>query len=426
MPIRGPWAIGGRTPTRRTVLGVAAAGFSAVCGGAPAAPDTAGLRSLTTGAAPISASERRGRVAKLAALMRARSVGGLVVEAGSSLEYFTGLRWGRSERTTAAAIRADGSVVLVTPSFEEPRVRETLQVTGDVRTWEEDESPFVALAGALRADLARGRAIAFEGTTRSFIVDGVRRALGGGRVVPGDPMVHACRMIKSPAELALMQAANDVTLGALREVHRSLRPGMSRADVVALMNGASSALGAHEIEFTLVLLNEASAYPHGTRMPQAVREGSVVLMDCGCNVHGYQSDITRTWVVGDPTPRQRRVWATVRRGQDVALETARPGAPCGRIDDVVRAYYAREGWGPGYRLPGMPHRTGHGIGLDGHEPPFLVRGDATPLRPGMCFSDEPGLYLPGEFGVRLEDCWRMTESGPVPFTPLARSLDDPI
>jgi Xaa-Pro dipeptidase len=279
---------------------------------------------------------------------------------------------------------------------------------------------------AARPHTGKGRALAFEGTTRLFIVDGVRNALPGVAVLPGQPIVDACRMIKSPAELALMRTANEVTLAALRHVHANLQAGMTARDLQAMMDAATLALGGHAVEFSLVLLNEASAYPHGSKRPQTVREGSTVLMDCGCNVFGYQSDITRTWVFGEPSAKQRKVWATVKRGQELALETARPGVPAGLIDDKVRAFYEEEGWGPGYRLPGLPHRTGHGIGLDGHEAPYLVHDAATPLQPGMCFSDEPGLYIPGEFGIRLEDCWHMTEAGPQLFTPLARSIDDPI
>jgi Xaa-Pro dipeptidase len=200
---------------------------------------------------------------------------------------------------------------------------------------------------------------------------------------------------------------------------------MTTADVAALMDQATVMLGGAP-EFALVLLNEASAYPHGSVIPQTIRAGSTVLMDCGCAIYGYQSDITRTWVFGEPSPRQRKVWNTVKRGQEIALETAKPGIPVGRIDDAVRSYYDSEGWGPGYRLPGLSHRTGHGIGLDGHEPPYLVHGDSSPLQDGMCFSDEPGIYIPGEFGIRLEDCWHMTEAGPVLFTALAKSLDQPI
>jgi Xaa-Pro dipeptidase len=222
-----------------------------------------------------------------------------------------------------------------------------------------------------------------------------------------------------------MQTANNVTLEALRILHARVTRGMSSEEIGALMDRVTTELGGSP-EFSLVLLNEASAYPHGSLQPQTVREGSIILMDCGCAVHGYQSDISRTWVLGEASARQRKVWNTVKRGQEIALETAKIGAPVGRLDDAVRSYYEREGWGPGYKLPGLSHRTGHGIGLDGHEPAYLVHGDATPLEAGMCFSDEPGIYIPGEFGVRLEDCWVMTASGPKPFTPLAKSLDDPI
>jgi Xaa-Pro dipeptidase len=200
---------------------------------------------------------------------------------------------------------------------------------------------------------------------------------------------------------------------------------MSSADIAALMDRDTEAFGGSP-EFSLVLLNEASAYPHGSIQVQTVREGSIVLMDCGCTVHGYQSDISRTWVAGAASARQRKVWNTVKRGQEIVLETAKIGLPTGALDDAVRRYYESEGWGPGYKLPGLSHRTGHGIGMDGHEPSYLVHGDATPLQAAMCFSDEPGIYIPGEFGVRLEDCWIMGESGPKLFTALAKSLDEPI
>jgi Xaa-Pro dipeptidase len=200
---------------------------------------------------------------------------------------------------------------------------------------------------------------------------------------------------------------------------------MEQSDIATMMTEATQSLGGRP-EFSLVLLNEASAYPHGSVKPQSVREGSVILLDCGCSVHGYVSDISRTWVRGQPTPRQRKIWATVKRGQELALETAKIGVPVGKIDDAVRAFYVSEGYGPAYHLPGLPHRTGHGIGMDGHEAAYLVHGDATPLAPGMCFSDEPGLYITGEFGVRLEDCWHMTETGPKLFTGLAASLEQPV
>ncbi|GAB2812849.1 M24 family metallopeptidase [Dyella kyungheensis] len=393
----------------------------------PAAPNAlAGLTSMTTGAKPISVEERRARIAKLQRLMVEQKIGALILESGSSLDYFTGIQWHRSERTTAAVIPARGGVVVVTPAFEEPSIRETLAVGDDVRPWNEHENPFALIVAALRDRGVTSEPIAFESTTRLFIVDGVREASAGAyRVVSGDALVKAVRLIKTPAELALMQTANDVTLAALRYVHGHVRSGMRPDEIATMMNAATEALGGAP-EFALVLINEASAYPHGSHQPQTLHEGSVILMDVGCTVHGYQSDISRTWVMGEPTAKQRKVWNTVKRGQEIALATAKLGTPVGTIDDAVRGYYEREGWGPGYKLPGLPHRTGHGIGLDGHESPYLVHGDATPLAVGMCFSDEPGLYIPGEFGIRLEDCWHMTETGPRLFTGLAKSIDDPI
>jgi Xaa-Pro dipeptidase len=383
------------------------------------------LKSMTAEAKPISVDERRARIAKVQMLMVERKVAALLVEPGSTLDYFTGIHWRRSERITLAVIPARGDVLVVTPAFEEPSVRETLQVGGDVRPWNEHESPIERIVQGLRDRGVASGVVAVESTTRFFIVDGIRQASHSYEIVSADPLVRACRLIKSPAELALMQIANNVTLEALRTVHAKVERGMSSTDIAAHMDRITVSLGGAP-EFSLVLLNEASAYPHGSLQPQAVREGSIILMDCGCTVHGYQSDISRTWVFGQASARQRKVWNTVKRGQEIALETAKIDVPVGRIDDAVRGYYEREGWGPGYKLPGLSHRTGHGIGLDGHEPAYLVHGDATALQAGMCFSDEPGLYIPGEFGVRLEDCWVMTGSGPNPFTPLASSLDEPI
>jgi len=385
-----------------------------------------GLTSLTKNVQPISAQEHATRIAKLQSLMQQRKIAALLVEAGSTLQYFTGIRWWRSERTTAALIPAQGEVVVVTPFFEEPSIRETLMIAGDVRPWKEDESPFDLIAGALRDRASTEGPLAVEATTRFFIVDRVGKAWGVGRgVVPGDDLVRACRTIKSPTELALMQAANDVTIAALKHVHGRIEAGMRDPDIMKELVTATEALGGSH-EFSLVLLNEASAYPHGSVKSQTVRKGSVVLVDSGCSVHGYQSDISRTWIFGEPSSRQREVWNTVKRGQELALETAKIGVPVGAIDKTVRAFYEGQGWSKDYGLPGTSHRTGHGIGMDGHEPPNLVRNDTTPLEAGMCFSDEPGIYIPGEFGVRMEDCWYMTEAGPKLFTPLATSIDRPV
>jgi Xaa-Pro dipeptidase len=408
--------------SRRTILGAGAA-LPLIAAAAPAPAPS--LSSITGKAQPISADERRSRIAKAQRLMTEQKIGALLIESGSSLDYFTGIRWWRSERTTAAIIPAKGDVVVVTPAFEEPSVRETLQVGGDVRPWNEHESPFERLVQALGDRGVAGGRLAVESTTRFFIVDGLRKTSNAYEIVSGDSIVQACRMVKSPAELALLQLANQVTLAALSHTHAHIALGMGAGDIAALMTGATRALGG-EADDGLVLLNEASAYPHGSHSAQSVREGSVILLDFGCKLQGYQSDISRSWVFGEPTARQRKVWQTVKRGQEIVLETAKLGLPVGKIDDAVRSYYESAGWGPGYKLPGLSHRSGHGIGLDGHEPPYLVHGDATPLAAGMCFSDEPGIYIPGEFGIRLEDCWHMTESGPVLFTPLAKSLEQPI
>lgn len=374
---------------------------------------------------PISREEHLARVAKLQRLMGEAGVGAFIVESGSSLRYFTGIEWHRSERVTAAVIPREGDTVIVTPAFEEPSVRETLRIPAEVRPWNEDENPEARMAGVLvDRKAARGK-VAIEPTSRYFIVDALHRQAPDCEIVSGEALVNACRQIKSAAELALMQRANDITMAALRHVHGEIRAGMTQNDIARLMDATSAGMGGPP-EFSLVLLNEASAYPHGSHQPQQVREGSVILMDCGAQVYGYQSDISRSWVFGEPTARQRKVWNTVRQGQDIALATARIGTPVGAIDDAVRDFYVRAGWGPGYRLPGLSHRTGHGIGLDGHESPYLVHGDDTRLQEGMCFSDEPGLYIPGEFGIRLEDCWYMTASGPKLFTPLARSIEQPV
>lgn len=402
-----------------------ALGTTARAAAPPRPQSVPAVRSLTGSAQPISATERQARIAQVQELMRQKKVGALLVEPGSTLEYFTGIRWWRSERTTAAIIPATGQVLVVTPAFEEPSVRETLQVGGEIRVWNEADNPFETIAQSLRDRGLASGVIAVEPTLRFFIVDGVRRASKGFEVVSGDDLVRACRLLKSPAELALMQTASDVTIEALRRVHAQVQKGMKATDVASLMDGITTALGGTP-EFSLVLLNEASAYPHGSDKPQEIRDGSVILMDCGCTVYGYQSDISRTWVFGEPSAKQRKVWSTVKRGQEIALQTAKLGLEVGRIDDAVRSYYQAEGWGPDYKLPGLPHRTGHGIGLDGHEAPYLVHSDVTPLQAGMCFSDEPGIYIPGEFGVRLEDCWHMTADGPRTFTTLARSLEDPI
>jgi Xaa-Pro dipeptidase len=418
------------TLSRRAVLAAAAAtaalaGTSTAQTPPPAPrPHPIGLKPLTGDAKPITPEERKARLAKVQGLMQEKKIAALLVESGSTLEYFTGIHWWTSERVTAAVIAARGPVVIITPFFESPSIREMLQVPGDIRTWQEDESPFELIARTVSA-VGEG-ALAADANMRFFIIDAVSHSPGFRRkIVPGSDLVRACRMVKSPAELALLQIANNVTMAAIRHLHANIQSGMKTDDVANLMTETTTALGGGH-DFSLALLNEASAFPHGSKVVQTVREGSVILIDSGCSVHGYESDISRTWVFGQPTARQREVWDTVKRGQEIALETARIGIPVGDIDKAVRAFYEGKGWSKHYALPGLSHRTGHGIGMDGHENPYLVRNDTTPLAAGMCFSDEPGIYIPGEFGIRLEDCWYMTDQGPKLFTPLAQSIDQPV
>ena len=380
---------------------------------APIAASDDGLANMTARAQPISVAERQSRVAKAQRLMEEHDIDAVLVEAGSALIYFTGVRWWRSERFTGVVIPREGDIAFITPYFEEPSVRESMAFGDDVRTWHEHENPFALVAGILSDRGLREGRIGVEETVRHFISDGVRQEVPKFEMVSANAVTRGCRMFKSPAEVALMQTANDVTLRAYRHVYANLELGMQPADVSAMMNEATRKLGGTP-RFSVVLLNEASAYPHGTRQPQTLREDSVVLMDCGCEVHDYESDISRTWVFGEPTDKQRRVWNTVKRGQEMALETAQVGVPAGWVDDVVRDFYTKEGFGPDYRTPGLSHRLGHGIGMDGHEPINFVRGETTRLQPGMCFSNEPGIYIFGEFGVRLEDCLTMTRRGAAP------------
>lgn len=389
--------------------------------GAPAAE----LSPLPNPPPPISRAERQARFDKAQRLMREQGLTALLVEPGASLVYFTGVRWGRSERLTAAVIPAEGEILVVTPFFEEPSVRETLAVPAELRTWQEHEDPLALVAGWLREKKLAAGAVGVEETVRFFAVEGLQKHLPDTPVRSGARVVRACRMIKSPAEIALMQHAADITVAAYRHTAPRIERGMTPGDIGAIMNGATRALGGSP-EFALILLGEASAYPHGSGKPQAVRDGEVVLMDCGCTYQGYQSDISRTLVFGEPTRRQRTVWEHMRRGQQIAFEAAQLGVEAGAVDDAVRRYYASLGYGPDYKLPGTSHRTGHGIGLDGHEPINFVRGERTRLAPGMCLSNEPGIYIPGEFGIRLEDCLYMTEQGPKWFSVPPASIDRPV
>ena len=400
-------------------------------GGALIAPALLSLPAVSFAASPalppaIAPPERLTRLAKARVLMKRDGLGAILVEPGASLDYFTGVRWSRSERLTAALIPASGDPIIVTPFFEKPSVAESLEIPAEIRTWDEHDEPLKLVADRLRELNITAAPLGIEETNRFFIVDRLQAELPRLKLRNANSVVRGCRMTKSPAEIALMQAASDITIAAIRETHAKLREGMAPAHISTLLQAAMVARGGSN-PWALVLLGEASAYPHGTGKPQAVRRGEVVLIDTGCAVRGYQADISRSFVFGAaPTHEQRRVWEQVAQGQMIAMQAARIGAAAGSVDDAVRAAYTRWGYGPDYKLPGLSHRTGHGIGMEGHEPVNLVRGETTRLAPGMCFSNEPGIYLPGKFGIRLEDCFHMTAAGPAWFSRPPGSIDDPV
>ncbi len=409
---------------RRTLFkGIAAAGIANVypLSGAAAA-DRSSLVDLAAGAKPIARAERIERIGRLQAQLRKAGIGAILIEAGSSLDYFTAIQWWRSERMTAVIIPADGEPVVVTPFFEAPSIKEMLDVPATIRTWDEHENPMALVAGWLKERKLGARSLAVEETVREFIRDGLQKAMPHTAIVSGADQVRAVRMRKTAAELALMQVANTITLNAMNHAAGQIQKGMTPADIVALIVDATRKQGG-DADGGLVLLGEAAAYPHGSHKKQEVREGEVILMDFGCQVHGYTSDISRTIVLDEPSAELRKVWAHVRQGQQIVMDTARVGVECGAVDDAVRRHYESLGYGPGYKLPGLSHRTGHGIGMDGHEPVNLVHLEKTRLDVGMCFSNEPGIYLPGKFGVRLEDCFTITADGPRSFTSLSRSID---
>lgn len=381
------------------------------------------LKPMTTGIVPISDEERRARMERARALMREHGIDAILLEPGSSLFYFTGIRWGLSERMFAMVLPVKGEPAYVCPTFEEGRARELIRFGDDIRTWEEDESPYERVAQIFRDRGVATGTIGVEERVRFFLFNGVRQAAPALSYVIADPVTAGCRMIKSPAELALMQRANDITIAAFRAVLQTLHEGMTPREFSEYAAAAHRALG---VEGSIsASFGEATGFPHGSVKPQVLKAGDVVLMDGGCSVEGYRSDITRTIVFGKPSPRQVEIWNLERRAQQAAFEAARPGVPCEAVDAAARRVITAAGLGPDYRVPGLPHRTGHGIGLDGHEWTYLVRGNKTPLRPGMCFTDEP-MIVNTDFGIRLEDAFSVTEDGARFFTRPSPSIDQPI
>ncbi len=387
-------------------------------------PAVAALGPMLDGVVPISDDERQARLAKAQQLMAKQGLGAILFEPGTSMTYFTGMGWGLSERPFVAVLPARGELAFICPGFEEARARERLKFTKDVRVWQEDESPYRLLAGILRDRGVRTGRVGVEERLRFFIMDGVRQVAPAISMVSADAVTAGCRMFKSPAELALMQRATDITMAALRVSFSLLREGMTQYDLQEIQQEAMVRMGGED-PWVLVGFGEASAFPHGSVRPQQLREGDVVLIDSGCAVQNYQADITKTSVFGKPTARQTEIWNLERRAQDAAFAAAQIGATCGSVDDAARKVITDAGFGPGYQVPGLPHRTGHGIGMDGHEWTNFVKGNTTRLQPGMCFSDEPMIAIYGEFGIRLEDCLYITESGPRFFSTQSPAVDKP-
>ena len=381
------------------------------------------LRRMTEGVVPITLEERKGRIEKAQRLMREQRIDAVYLEPGSSMFYFTGMRWGTSERMFGAVIPARGELAWVCPKFEEERARELIKMGTDIRTWEEDESPYKRVAEIFRDRGVRTGTVGIEERVRFFLFDGIRKAAPSLKYVDATPITAGCRMYKSPTELALMQKANDITIVAYKATHDSMTEGMTQAEFRDICSSAFRALGSSGGVF--VSFGKYTAFPHGSSTPQRLKEGDVVLMDGGCSVDGYQSDITRTFVFGKPTDRQRQIWDLERKAQDAGFAAIKVGAPCEVVDAAARKVITDAGFGPDYKVPGLPHRTGHGIGLDGHEWTNFVRGNKTPMLPGMCFSDEPTVVIYGEFGIRLEDCLYITDSGAKFFTKQSEAIDKP-
>ena len=385
--------------------------------------DFSDLKPMLDGVEPIAQFEYEARVEKARRLMVDNGIDAVYIEGGTSLRYFLGIQWGNSERMTAAIIPARGEIAYVTPNFEEDRLRQSKRFGEDIRCWHEDESPYERVAQILADRGIANGTIGMEQQVRFFLYDGIRQAAPNAQYVSANPVTVGCRSIKSAHEIALMQRAMDITITAYKKAVSLIREGMTPAECGANASKAHQALGAGGgISFQM---GQATAFPHGSKEPQFVREGEVILMDGGCGVEGYRSDISRTIVFGEATERQKFVWDLEKEAQAAAFDAAQVGAPCEAVDAAARKVIVDAGFGPDYDEPGLPHRTGHGLGLDVHEPENIVRGNTTPLAPGMCFTNEPMIAIPGEFGIRLEDSIYITEDGPRWFTQPSPAIDQP-
>ncbi|GGB26729.1 X-Pro dipeptidase [Sphingomonas metalli] len=385
------------------------------------ATQLAAIRPPATRVPPIAAEEYRARLDKACALIAAAGAGALLVHTGASLRYFTGVPWGATERMVALLLPVTGEPVMICPHFERGSLEADLAIAADLRLWEEDEDPVALVADAVRG--AGGGTVAVDPLMPFAWMERLRAA--GATLVDGAPVIDGCRMVKSPAELACLAEAKAMTLEVQARAAAILRPGIRASEVIRFIDAAHHAIGGGGSFFCAVQFGRATAFPHGLPGDQALEENQLVLIDTGCRVHGYHSDITRTYAFGQVAQEIRDIWAIEHEAQAAAFAAAAPGVPCEAADAAARRVLEGAGLGPDYRLPGLPHRTGHGIGLSIHEPANLVRGDRTPMAPGMCFSNEPMIVVPDRFGVRLEDHFHVTETGAAWFTEPQPSIDRP-
>ena len=389
-------------------------------------PSIARLQSRKGEAQPITREERAERQERARQLMADNSLDAILIMEGTSLRYFTGMDWWGGERLFAFVLPAKGKAFYVCPAFEEGRAREQIAESpdgnqADVRVWQEDQSPYALVAQGLKDRSIGTGKLGMEETVRFVFSDGIAKAASQAAITSATPVTAGCRMIKSAHEIALMRLASQVTLSVYEAVYRALHEGMTQQDVGTLIDRAYERTGFPGE--ASVMVGESTAFPHGSTTPQVLREGTIIMVDDGCTVEGYQSDITRTFVLGKASEKMKQVFEVVHRAQAAALATAKPDVECGAIDAAARKVITDAGYGPDYKY--FAHRLGHGLGMDGHEWPYLVRGNATSLQANITTSNEPGIYIRGEFGIRLEDDMHVTENGAELFTPQSPSLEEP-
>lgn len=395
-------------------------------GGSTAEIELNKLSDMTANVIAIKEEEFKRRITNAQVLMCEQNIDAMYINAGTNLYYYTGTQWYASERMVGAIIPQKGDIKYIAPFFEVNTLSQYMTINGEVKAWQEHECPYLLFKNTLlELGISQGK-IAIDESTPFFIANGIKKHLPNYELVDAKSITATCRAQKSSHELALLQQAKDMTLAVHKAVARILHVGISTQEVTHFIDQAHKKVGANAGSyFCIVLFGEDSSFPHGVKSPKNLAENDIVLIDTGCQIEGYNSDITRTYVFGEPSQRQRDMWQVEKNAQQAAFSAAKLGEPCGNVDIAARNYLASQDMGPDYETPGCPHRTGHGIGLDIHEWPYLVRSDKTPLAIGMCFSNEPMLVLPNEFGVRLEDHFYMTENGPKWFTEPSYSIDDP-